>query len=175
MKTPLALIAVAAVASACTGASLYAPVPERGRYGYSQQQLEQDRFRVSFAGNSLTDLTTVENYVLYRSAEVTVENGGDWFEVVGGSNETERQFRGFGGVNTGFNYTFFHPRFGAFGFYDPFFNDVNIREITRYDVSAEIVIGMGDKPADTPRAYNAHDVIDNLDSFVTRPNERAAT
>jgi hypothetical protein len=39
--------------------------------GYSEQQIENNRFRVQFAGNSLTDRKTVETYLLYRAAELT--------------------------------------------------------------------------------------------------------
>ncbi len=172
MKTPTVLIAAAMLVAACATATPYAPSENPGRYGYSEQQLEDDRFRVSFSGNSFTNLTTVENYVLFRAAEVTLINGYDWFEVVGGANEANRQYRGFSssfGARGGFNYAFVHPRFGAFGFNDPFFTDINIREIVRYDVSAEIVVGRGEKPS-TPRAYSAQEVADNLDAFVTRPS-----
>src|ERR1700722_4754796 len=50
--------------------------------GYSDTKLEQDRWRVTFAGNSMTSRETVETYLLYRAAELTVSQGYDWFETV---------------------------------------------------------------------------------------------
>ena len=35
-----------------------------------------------FHGNSLTSRETVEAYLLYRAAELTIERGGDWFTIL---------------------------------------------------------------------------------------------
>ena len=64
MKTrfvkPVLLAAVAALAlSACATATPYQPVGASGaRGGYAEQRLENDRFRVSFSGNSVTSKRT---------------------------------------------------------------------------------------------------------------------
>ena len=62
-----------------------------GRYGYSEQQIEEDRYRVIFAGNPSTPRETVQNYLLYRSAELTVQNGYDYFTVT--DRDVERSTR----------------------------------------------------------------------------------
>ena len=59
--------------------------------GFSDVRLETDRFRVTFAGNSLTSRETVERYLLYRAAELTVAQGADWFSVV--ERQTDRKAR----------------------------------------------------------------------------------
>ena len=56
--------------------------PATKGYGYSEQQLESNRYRVTFSGNSVTPRDTVQNYLLYRAAEVTRESGHDYFTVV---------------------------------------------------------------------------------------------
>ncbi len=174
-----AIPALAALIAACATATPYAPVgtPGAGQYGYSDQKLEDTRFRVTFSGNSLTKLRTVENYVLFRAAELTLEQGADWFRVVQRQQDADRRLRGtgssFGYGYSAFDYRFFHPRYGAFGYRDPFFTDINVDEVTRYEVSAEIVIGSGAKPAD-PQAYAAQEVVDNLGGFVTRPEPQDA-
>ena len=48
----------------------------------SDHQPEPDRWRVTFAGNSLTSRETVEAYLLFRASELSVQNGYDWFEIV---------------------------------------------------------------------------------------------
>ncbi len=40
--------------------------------GYTSAQLAPDRWQVTFSGNSLTSRETVEDYLLYRAAELTL-------------------------------------------------------------------------------------------------------
>ena len=60
---------------------------------------------VTFAGNSVTDRDTVERYLLFRAAELTVQNGGDYF--VFADREVDKKTRtyttpGIGGFGGGF-------------------------------------------------------------------------
>jgi len=74
----LALSASAAILAACATATPYQAASAPGAFdGFSQTMIENDRARVSFGGNSLTDRETVENYLLYRAAELAVERGFD--------------------------------------------------------------------------------------------------
>src|SRR5918995_6473317 len=68
-------------------------------YGYSEQRIEENRYRVSFAGNSATTRQTVEDYLLYRAAELTVQTGHDWFEVA--DRSTVQAYSGYGGSPQG--------------------------------------------------------------------------
>ena len=74
-------LAALALLGACATATPYQPATPNAR-GYSNQQIESNRWMVSFAGNSLTDRQTVETYLLYRAAELTSQNGYDYFRVV---------------------------------------------------------------------------------------------
>ncbi|MEM7727736.1 MAG: hypothetical protein AAF311_00515 [Pseudomonadota bacterium] len=121
-----ALLCAGAVAlTACATATPYQPASQPGAFdGFSEQMIENDRARISFAGNSLTERETVENYLLFRAAEKAVERGYDWFELVERDTEKKTRLRstgssaGFGhGFGPGFydpyfGYSFFHPRFG---------------------------------------------------------------
>ena len=52
------IISLAAALTACaSGPTPYAPAGE-SRYGLTEQQVESDRYRISFSGNSLTDRDT---------------------------------------------------------------------------------------------------------------------
>ncbi|MFA5602003.1 MAG: hypothetical protein WDA06_15510, partial [Phenylobacterium sp.] len=88
-----AVLALGASLAACTTATPYQPnIPGQAvSGGFSEMRLEPDRFRVTFAGNSLTSRETVEGYLLYRAAELTVQQGYDWFEIV--DRATDRQTR----------------------------------------------------------------------------------
>lgn len=180
MKTrlikPVLLAATAALAlSACATATPYGPASPDSRYGYSQQRIEGDRFRVNFAGNSVTSRDQVEMSLLLRAAEVTVENGGDWFTTV--NRATDRDTR-LSGTTDPFYYDRYSPFWGPSWRYsrrglwspwrDPFGPDFDVRQIDRYEATSEIVIGRGRKPANDPNAFDAREVIANLGPRVAR-------
>ncbi|WP_204260691.1 CC0125/CC1285 family lipoprotein, partial [Stenotrophomonas maltophilia] len=52
-------------------------------------QIESNRFRISFSGNSLTARETVERNLLYRAAELTLQQGFDHFILA--DRDTEQQ------------------------------------------------------------------------------------
>lgn len=102
---------------ACATATPYQPASEPGGFdGFSQQMIENDRARVTFGGNSLTKRETVENYLLYRSAEIAVERGFESFTLQDKDLEADRKVRvtpAYGaGYDPFFRYSFYRPRFG---------------------------------------------------------------
>jgi hypothetical protein len=185
-----ALIAVLAggiAVAACTTATPYQPAVGVGqnRAGYWDEQVESNRFRVSFAGNSLTSRETVERYLLYRAAELTLQNGGDHFILVTRDTETRTQTyvdRGFpssrwGGGPWGYwrpYWRWYRPRYG-WRSWDPFYDDpwwdrdMDVRTINQYEAMAEIVIGKGPKPAGNVRAFDAREVVDRLGPSIVLP------
>ncbi len=188
-RQAVALLASALlVLGACASATPYQPARDNAR-GYSEQQIERDRWRVSFSGNSLTDRETVETYLLYRAAELTAQQGYDTFRVVRRKTDEDTRV-----VATGFhdpfysgfhcNYAFYGPqgryyqpyqrfyRAGYRGYYDPFgygFGPSEYREITRYEANAEISLDRGPKPAGDASVFNAEDVLVNLAGRIQRP------
>lgn len=196
LKT-LKLTACAAVLAACASTTPYQAASKPGGYdGYSQTMIENDRARVSFGGNSLTERETVENYLLYRAAELTKERGFDYFTLK--ERDTEAKTRvevspRFGAYDPYFNYSFYRPRYGwsryhgysrfynpyysrahrfgfGHGFYDPFFDNYDAREITKYRASAEVKFGKGARP-DSDNAFNASEVLSNLGPSIVFPED----
>ncbi len=174
----LTISAVAALAlAACATATPYQPLgygSDRG--GYAEQRLESNRYMVTFAGNSVTSRDTVEMYMLYRAAELTVRDGYDWFATV--NRATDRDSRYVGTPDPAFRSRYgpyWNPywRFYSGGYWspwDPFWGrDMDVREITRYEATAEIVMGRGPKPASDPNAFDAREVLENLGPRVSRP------
>ena len=168
-------LASVALATACATATPYAPA-SNGGYGYSDVRIEPTRYRVTFSGNSLTEREDVENALLYRAADLTIQNGFDWFEVVTRDTDAERRYRdtGFNSFYPGyFSYRYFHPRYGFITHGHPYFsrgfNDIDLREITRFEASAEIVLGQGPRP-DRASAYLAADVEDSLRPVILFPS-----
>lgn len=179
---PVLLAAVAALAlSACATATPYQPVGASGaRGGYAEQRLESDRYRVSFAGNSVTSREQVEMGLLLRSAELTTENGYDWFATVNRATDRDVSFQTTGGFDPFYRdrYSPFwgpswrYSRRGAWSPWgDPFWgrSDFDVRQVDRYEATSEIVMGRGAKPANDPNAFDAREVIQNLASRVARP------
>ena len=185
-----AAVILAAGLTACATPTPYQPRPAGSSYsgGYSEQRLEGDRWRVVFAGNSLTSRETVEGYLLFRAAELTIQQGYDWFSIV--DRNTERK---------GYTYLepdpLYHPWYGpGYGWWrpswrywgpgpgwstwdpywgGPFWADrVDVRTVERFEASAEVFMGKGPKRADDARAFDARQVIANLQPRIQYPEPK---
>lgn len=189
IKTSTALATALVLAtglSACVSPTPYQPAV-RGTAtsgGYSETRIEPDRWRVNFSGNSMTSRETVEGYLLFRAAELTLQNGGDWFSIV--DRQTDSRSRTYVDPDP-----FYHPWYGGFGYWrpswrfrgrgfgwrtwDPYFGDpfwadrYNVQTIQNFEASAEIITHKGVKPADDPRAFDAHAVVENLKPKIQYP------
>ena len=143
-----------------------------GGFGYGEQRIETNRYAISFNGNALTERDKVENYLLYRASELTLEQGYDYFIVAKRATDNKTSVVPFGGSSRiGFypSYSWSAPRYGWRPFYDPLWDDTTYREVTRYQATAEIVLYKGQKPASDPQAFDARQVKENLGSQIVRP------
>jgi len=183
--TAMALLASAMLVMAgCATETAYRPATGSGfeRAGYSDRMIEPNRFMVSFAGNSYTSRDTVERYLLYRSAELTVQQGYDYFIL--SDRNTDKRTRtyatpSFAGGPYGYGYWGPSWRYRGRGFgwrsWDPFWGDpffdrsIDVQTIDKYEASAEIVLGRGPKPANNVRAFEAHEVMRNLGPTIVTP------
>ncbi len=197
----------ATILMACATATPYQAASEPGGFdGFSQQLIENDRARITFGGNSVTNRDTVENYLLYRAAEMAVERGFDSFTLQERDIEADKRVRVSPGLGYDpyFGYSFFRPRFGwsrsfafsrfggfgrrgfgrsSFGrrgfgrsgfgsFGDPFFDDFNAREITKYRATAEVKFSRGAAP-DAANSFDAREVLENLSNTITLPEDKS--
>jgi len=169
----LIMAAMAALLAACATATPYQPRAGEGGYGFTEQAIETNRLRITFAGNSLTDRETVETYMLYRAAEMTVERGFDHFIIADRGTDENTRLQGVGGSSFHrypFGYRYFHPAWGWSPWHDPFWDaPESYREVTRYEAAAEITMFRGAKPENNPNAFDARDVMSNLAARVVRP------
>ncbi|MEO1457376.1 MAG: hypothetical protein AAFV49_07370, partial [Pseudomonadota bacterium] len=90
----LVLAAASLALAACAGPAVYAPAEGPGGIGFREEMLEDNRYRVSFAGKIDTPLSVVEDYILYRAAEITLATGNDWFRVDTRTAEPENKIVG---------------------------------------------------------------------------------
>ncbi|NNE57405.1 MAG: hypothetical protein HKN36_04795 [Hellea sp.] len=196
----LVLAASAAILAACASTTPYQPASKPGGFdGYSQTMLDNDTARITFGGNSLTDRETVENYLIYRAAEMALERGYQSFALTNRETEKNSKLRstgpalGYGPYDPFFHYSFYRPRYGwsrfnrysyfrnpyrrGFGFglsafHDPFYNDFHVREITKYRATAEVDFGYAGS-SDAMKTFNAREVIDNLSPTIVFPEEKS--
>lgn len=154
----VALALVVALGACTTAPTAYQAA--NGGFGYDEQQIEDNRYRVSFAGNEATPRQTVENMLLYRAAELTLARGDDYFTVVdrgleasGGGGGRVSPAVGVG-VGSGGSTSFgvgLSTIFGGYG-----------GGAARYTAYADILTFPGTKPADDPQSYDAHDLVRRL-------------
>ena len=184
-----ACILAAATLAACTTATPYQPdiAGQRVEGGYSEQRIADGRYRVDFAGNSLTSRDRVEGYLLYRAAELTVQDGYDWFLIVDRLTEHDVATyvrpdpfydpwygNGYGywrphwRYYRGGSWRVWHPEWGG-----AFWSDgVDMRTVERFEAHAEIVMRRGPLPAGEERAFDARRVLADLGPSIERPDSR---
>jgi hypothetical protein len=176
----LAPIAAALALAACATATPYQPLGTRGASGgFAEQRIEPNRYRVTFVGNDYTSRQRVENYLLFRAAELTLANGYDSFTIVRRDTERDVDTRVY---DTGLRspYSYWRPSWRYYGgrygwrhwdpwYGGPFWGDtIDVRTVERYEATAEIVMLRGGRPGD-PSSFDARQVITNLRPTIQVP------
>jgi hypothetical protein len=162
--------------AACVAPTPYQPAPPQG-FGYSEDRLDQNRYRIVFRGNSQTRRETVEDYLLYRAAELTLQNNFDHFIMVGRDTEAKTSYRYWLDMYGGRGF-FYHgfPRWG----YPPFYRDpwgswepsYDVEPVTTYAASAEVILLKGPRSDGDVRAFDAREVLAQVGSRVVRPEQQ---
>lgn len=81
MKSFLKISSTLALISLLTGCAVTYRA-EKGSGGYSEKQINENTFEVSFEGNQYNTLDEVRTYLTYRCAELTLEQGLTHFLIV---------------------------------------------------------------------------------------------
>lgn len=154
-------IALSALAllGACASAVPYGPATSDAGKGYSVLPIENNRFRVSYTDSSIE---LARSRALRRAAEVTLEKGDDWFQIVTAYSDTGELAGGGSSVSIG----------GSSGSYGRSSVGVGVGISLPLGGGSsgpvthvlEIVTAPGAKP-DNPDAYTASDVLSNLGGF----------
>ena len=177
----LCAVAALALAGCATDYAPYHPARVHGSEGYSEVRLAPDRYRVTFSGDAFTSRDTVEGYLLFRSAELTVQQGYEWFRVV--DRETQREVVRDWTYDPwyGPDYPYWRPSWRYYSrpygwrTWDPWIGDpfwsqrLDMRTVEHWEASAEIVMSSGARPAADGRVFNAREIIDRLGPTIRRP------
>lgn len=182
-----ALASSTLLVAGCATETTYHPAVGQGFYrtGFSEVQIEPDRWRVSFAGNTVTSRQTVEKYLLFRAAQLTLERGYDYFVMADRNTDRQQQIYSTPGFDYGYGFGgFWGPswRYYGRGFgwrtWDPLFggpwwgDDIDIHSVDRFEATAEIVMRHGAIPEGNVRAFDARKVVDTIGPTVVLPRTR---
>lgn len=153
-KLLIAAVGSALALAACATPTRYGPATSPRAVGYSEVAIEPGRFRIVFRGGSGGRPQLASDYALLRAAELTLANGGDWFQVANRSTDVGPPSGpafsiGLGGASFG--------RHSALGLG----TSTGVGGDATYIASLEIVVGRGPKP-DTPETYDARAVSSSL-------------
>jgi hypothetical protein len=167
LRNVAAVLALSVVA-ACATPTPYKPAAGPYDDGYTTQQIENNRFRISFRGNSLTNRQTVDTYMLYRAAEVTLQSGNDYFVIANKDVDKNTAYENYGddlawGWGGGWGWRRGWgggPGFGGGLDYS--------RPINSYDAVADIIGYRGPKPQGNPNAYDAREVLNAIGPTIMR-------
>ncbi|MDX1496910.1 MAG: hypothetical protein R3352_05090 [Salinisphaeraceae bacterium] len=178
MKLLTALMTTACLALAgCATKTPYKPADERGKEGYTETRLGENRYRVTFVGNSTTPAETVKDYALLRAAELTLQEGYKWFSVA--ERDKDKKTRSATTVGTGFSspgFTTVYQRCGVLscqtavssspGFSTGFGVSSTVSS-SSFSYSFEIFMGKTPMPKD-PNAYDARELAKSLRGMMQR-------
>jgi hypothetical protein len=169
---PLAVCALALALSACASAPPYQPAASSLASGYSDQRLASDRYRVRFTGTERMSAAEVQDYALLRAAQLTLENGHDWFEVVASDTVSDTEERR--SLDTGFGPDYRLTRscglLGCTTTAQPVLapsRTETVESRTRFEHVMEIRTGQGEPLAGNARTYDAAETFANLSARLT--------
>ena len=190
LLTAAMIAAIAGGLAACASETPYQPAPPgpgghaSSGFGYSDYKVDSTHWRVSFAGNSFTSRETVEKYLLYRAAELTLEQGFDWFETTDRHTDTKSSYYADPDpfyhspfwASYGWGWRPSWRYYGGFGMrsWDPWYGDpfwassMDVHQVDRYEATGEIVMGKGEPPSGQ-RVFEAHEVVKNLGPWGVKP------
>jgi hypothetical protein len=171
MKRILLSLAVSAAIGlgACASSAGYRAAPNATAAGYSEQMIDGNHWRVRYTGTTRMTSADVQDYALMRAAQLTLEKGGQWFQVV--SSDTDADLRTRSSIETDFGPDYVvHRSCGLLGCTTeavPVMSRTQVeRSETRkvYEHVLEIMIGHGGKIAGAPRVYDASQTFQNLNA-----------
>ncbi|MEY4239884.1 MAG: hypothetical protein RL339_2485 [Pseudomonadota bacterium] len=186
-RKPLLTLGMAALLglglASCQTATPYQPMiaGQAIHGGYYEQRLGEGHYRVSFDGNTLTSRDRVEGYMLYRAAELTLQNGYDWFHIQGRATEADRRtyvepfyrpWHGYGYWQPGWRYYRRGLGWRSWSPYDgsPFWADtIDVTTVEEFVAHADIIMRRGRVEPGSGSNFDARKVIADLKPTIELP------
>src|SRR5262245_17742558 len=150
----IAVFLALALAACSSAPTVYGPAATTSAVGYRQTKIEDDRYRVSFRANPDLKAPQVEDMALRRAAELTLENGREWFLVVNRFTDLAGGYSGGSGTSVGVG-----GSSGSYGSSSGVGIGFSFSPDTRkYESTIEILLGTGAKPT-SGDAYDARSIL----------------
>jgi hypothetical protein len=127
-------------------------------YGYREVPVDSNTWQVMFDGNSATDTEVVDRYALYRAAELTTENGYDYFIVLGRQAEVSTSMTGPPEIHTNVQ-PYQDPVNGASGIVTSTTSSRMVFPHTTRFTMKTIRMFQGKKPDSNAAAYDAKSMV----------------
>lgn len=153
----------------CAGPTSYHPRLEGT--GYSDYQVAEDHYQVSYTANSLTSRNKIAQYLLYRAAQIALESSREYFVVLGQddqdlglpdyarSSETYRHH----------DFEHHHLWFADEGVSTEEFSTPTLKPWARYTTTIDIMLYSAEELPVEGKVYKAREVIDVLGNTVVHP------
>lgn len=161
-------IAALSVLAACASTPSYAPAASQGGSGYTETQIENARYFVTYRASGAADASLLQDYALLRAAELTLQHGRDWFWVDRRTLDEQAARGGGPSIGVGIGGGNWGRRSGVsvgVGVNFPIGSPAGVRARS---ATLEIRLGEGVKP-DDPNAYDAHALSANLRARLLAP------
>lgn len=170
-RRSLLILTLAGMLAAC--AALTTPYQadvagQRVAGGYYEEELATGRFRVTFSGTPATPRRALEQFLLRRCAELTLQEGFDWFRIV--ARSVERDVHVYVAPDNSYRIRY-SPGYRSWKSYWRLYRyGLRLEDVPgnplwwpkgsssknrRLEAQAEIVMGRGTAPMDTDTAFDA--------------------
>ena len=118
--------------------------------GYSETQIQKDVFQVSYKCNDATTYDAMKGLLAYRCAEITLQNGYDYFVVIEEKDITTEDFWGMapGG----------RRRY-----------DASLQTVNAPGATVLIKLKHGKKPEENMKAFDAREILTHVGPQIKQP------
>lgn len=170
-RTAVLFLLVGLLAAGCAATPTYYQPALDGGYGFSEEQIDAETWRVRFAGNSVTDRGRVEDYLLYRSAEIAVAAQADGFVVL--KEEVEKDVAYYGSTYYpgyyGGHYWFGRHHYHRHSHFGVGVGTTRLRPVKSYTAHATIRLFRERAPEGLGPSYDARAILRVMAPKITRP------
>ena len=170
-----AMLAVLLLVAGCATQTAYKPAEKRGAEGYTETRLGESRYRISFVGNTQTKSETVKDYALLRAAELSLQQGYEWFQVI--ERDGDKKVNAATSIGSGFSvpgHTSVYRSCGALSCrttvasspgFSTGFGVSSTTTTTAYSYAIEVMLGRA--PMARPdEAYDARELATNIRNWM---------
>jgi hypothetical protein len=118
--------------------------------GYSETQIQKDVFQVSYKCNAATTYDVMKGLLAYRCAEITLQNGYDYFIVIEEKDITTEDFWGMapGGKRR---------------------YDASLQTVNAPGATVLIKLKHGKKPEEDMKAFDSREILEHVGPKIKQP------